>query len=258
MLSVIGFVKTDVITHCWQSCALSRDSKRNHPLHTHTHGHTCWRHWCIVQILPWMLWVWQGREDPWFMGIQRLHDLVLKTALLARDAVLLTSNLLFFLQWLQIYHVENVELQPALNCSGVVLHEAIPLHYNEFLGIEHFPLHQLCGQLCLWKCLNPKIWWFDWNRGRVNDTCQWSLVSNYLLPPPPFFFLNSRQKKSVVFNLVSLFSTVFPVAAVAMIIHLLQHLQPFLIWEQTQARNSSYPSAAFHQDISHFCASSLE
>lgn len=40
MLNIIEFVKTDVITHCWQNCALSRDSRGNHPLHTHARTHT--------------------------------------------------------------------------------------------------------------------------------------------------------------------------------------------------------------------------
>lgn len=40
MLNIIEFVKTDVITHCWQNCALSRDGRGNHPLHTHARTHT--------------------------------------------------------------------------------------------------------------------------------------------------------------------------------------------------------------------------
>lgn len=40
MLNIIEFVKTDVITHGSQNCALSRDSKGNHPLHTQAQTHT--------------------------------------------------------------------------------------------------------------------------------------------------------------------------------------------------------------------------
>lgn len=40
MLNIIEFVKTDVVTHCWQNCALSRDSEGNHPLHMHAYTDT--------------------------------------------------------------------------------------------------------------------------------------------------------------------------------------------------------------------------
>lgn len=191
MLSVIGFVKTDVITHCWQSCALSRDSQRNHPLHTCAHGHTRWGHRCIVWILPWLLWAWQRREDPWFMDDQR-------TACFGADncpscQTCSTPYIKFALFSL---------IAPNTPCWEYRIATCIKLQWcylawSNSSALQwvpgdrtHFPLHQLYVQLCLWKCQNPKIWWFDCNRGRCNDTCQCSLVSNYL--PPPTVFLKVK------------------------------------------------------------------
>lgn len=98
MLNIIEFVKTDVITHCWQSCALSRDSKGNHPLHTHaltdTHaGGTD----VLCEFSPGYSGPDREGKTPDLWVFRGLHVLVQITALLSGEAVFLTSNLLFFL-----------------------------------------------------------------------------------------------------------------------------------------------------------------
>lgn len=188
MLSVIGFVKTDVMTHCWQSCALSRDSKRNHPLHTHTQGYTCWGPPCIVPILPWLLWVWQGRDDPWFMGVERPACIGAHNCPSCQTCC--TPCIKFALFSLMAPNIPCWEYR-VTTCIKL---QWCYLAWSNSSALQwvpgdriHFPLHQLYSQLCLWKCQNPKILWFDWSRGRGNDTWKYSLVSNYL-PSPIFFF----------------------------------------------------------------------
>lgn len=192
MLSVIGFVKTDVITHCWQCCALSRDSKRNHPLHTHAHGHTCWGHWCIVWILPWLLWAWQGREDPWFMGIQR-------PACLGADNCPSCQNCTPYIK-LTLFSL----MAPNTPCWEYRITTCVKLQWCYLAWSNssalrwvpgertHFPLHQLYGQLCLWKQRIPTSDGLTEREKEATASANAHLFQiTFHLPP---FFWKSRQK----------------------------------------------------------------
>lgn len=180
-------------------CSLEGQQKKPPPPHTCTHGHTCWGHCCAVWILPWLLWAWQGREDPWLIGVQRPACLGADNCpSFQRGCIPYIKFALFSLMAQDIPCWES-RITTCIKLRWCFLAWSNSSTLQWVPGDRtHLPLHQLCGQLCLRKWRNEKIWWFDWNRGRGNDTCQCSIVSSYTLPL--HFLKKFKPKKSVVFN----------------------------------------------------------
>lgn len=176
-------------------CSLEGQQEKPPPPHTHSGIHML-GHPCVVPILPWLLWAWQARDDPRFMGVERPACLGADNCPSCQTCC--TPYIKFAPFSLMAPNIPCLEYR----ITTCIKLQWCYLAWSNSSALQwvpgdriHFPLHQLYGQLCLWKCQNPEILWFDWNRGRGNDTCWYSLISNYL-PSPTFFFFfwNSRQK----------------------------------------------------------------